>query len=107
MLIAGGADRGLAFGPLIDHLRQRKAPVTVLLVGPAGRRLHSDLQAAGLDGLLATDFEDALGLARARSAVSDVVLLSPGAPSFDEFASYEERSAAFAQGALVAPETAP
>ncbi len=103
-LIAGGADRGLAFDPLVSYLCVVPTPVTVLLVGPAGRRLLEDLQATGLDGHLARDFDDAL--AQARSSTSDVVLLSPGAPSFDEFASYEERSAAFARGALVKPAPA-
>ncbi len=104
-LIVGGADRGLAFAPLIDHLARRAAdsPVDVVAVGPAGARLVDE--AGDLLGpeRLAPSFAAALRHARDNPAGTDVVLLSPGAPSFDEFASYEERAAAFRAAAASSP----
>lgn len=95
VLIAGGADRGLSFAPLIDYLEQRRTPVTVLAIGPAGARLAAE---AGdrVDHLrVVAGFAAAIEAIHQDPSASDVVLLSPGAPSFDEFTSYEERSAAF------------
>nr|WP_278249558.1 UDP-N-acetylmuramoyl-L-alanine--D-glutamate ligase [Nocardioides sp. IC4_145] len=91
VLLAGGADRGLSFAPLVDYLARRDpaAGVSTIAVGPAGARLAREL-----DVRLAPDFATALTWASAPSD-AEVVLLSPGAPSFDEFASFEERSAAF------------
>ncbi|UMG94889.1 UDP-N-acetylmuramoyl-L-alanine--D-glutamate ligase [Nocardioides sp. TF02-7] len=89
-LLVGGADRGLDFTPLTDYLA-RRPDVTVLLVGPAGRRVHDT---AGVGRLFAS-FADAVTWARSGDNPASVVLLSPGAPSFDEFESYEQRSAAF------------
>lgn len=92
VLLAGGADRGLSFAPLVDYLARRDpaAGVSTIAVGPAGARLARELD----DVRLAPDFATALTWASAPSD-AEVVLLSPGAPSFDEFASFEERSAAF------------
>lgn len=104
LLIAGGADRGLSFAPLVNYLAGRAGAdaVTVALVGPAGRRLHTELVDVDVDARLAPDFATALTWAKT-SRDAEVVLLSPGAPSFDEFTSYEERSAAFARAALGGP----
>lgn len=105
LLIAGGADRGVSFAPLVEHLRVQPDPtrISLILVGPAGRRLHADLADAGLESTVAPDFRTAVGWARADNADSDLVLLSPASPSFDEFDSYESRSAAFRAGALDLP----
>lgn len=105
-LILGGADRGLDFGPLLHYLRERTstAPVRVVAIGPAGARW------AGLghpETALAADFAQAMEVARAETEPDGLVLLSPGAPSFDEFRSYEERSVAFRAAAAAAPPPEP
>lgn len=93
-LLLGGADRGLDFEPLRAYLAERPttAPVEVVAVGPAGARWLAE---GGPRTRHAGSFAQALDWIRADPDASDVVLLSPGAPSFDEFADYEERSAAF------------
>lgn len=91
-VLVGGEDRGLDFGPLADHVR-RSDRLTLLLLGPAGARIaaeHPDLPARTFDS-----FADAVAWAGSSENPAGVVLLSPGAPSYDEFTDYTERSAAF------------
>lgn len=97
LLILGGADRGLSFAPLRDYLAARAtgADVHIVAVGPAGARWMEEGGSASGSSRLAGDFSDALRWARNDPDGSHVVMLSPGAPSFDEFASFEERSTAF------------
>lgn len=104
-LLLGGADRGLSFEPLRAYLPRRAghARVDVVALGPAGRRWLAEGGAPGVVTRELGDFASALAALNRpgdASSTSAVVLLSPGAPSFDEFASYEERSAAFRAGAL-------
>ncbi len=102
-LLLGGADRGLSFEPLRDYLSRRSdARVEVIAVGPAGARWMREGGSATIHSRLANSFADAMGWLRDDSH-SDVVLLSPGAPSFDEFTSYEGRSAAFRAAASSNP----
>ena len=97
-LILGGADRGLAFDPLLSYLSRRppSAPVEVIAVGPAGARWLAE---GGPNTRLAPNFAAAMGWVRTEPGGSDIVLLSPGAPSFDEFTSFVGRSAAFRSAA--------
>ncbi|WP_370287686.1 UDP-N-acetylmuramoyl-L-alanine--D-glutamate ligase [Nocardioides sp.] len=104
-LLLGGADRGLSFAPLRAYLPRRAAHarVDVVALGPAGRRWLDEGGAPGVVSRELGDFASTLAALHRRddaSSTSAVVLLSPGAPSFDEFTSYEERSAAFRAGAL-------
>jgi len=103
-LILGGADRGLSFAPLRDYLAARPAdaPVSVVAVGPAGARWVAEAGDATGGAHRAAGFTEALAWIGDDLDGCEVVLLSPGAPSFDEFASYEERSAAFRQAARLA-----
>ena len=96
-LVLGGADRGLSFEPLLSYLSQRApgADVSVIAVGPAGARWMSEGAPAVARSRLAVSFGQAMEWAGKDPTGSDVVLLSPGAPSFDEFTSFEERSAVF------------
>lgn len=97
-VIVGGEDRGLDFAPLLDHVTGRD-DVRLLLIGPAGVRIEAERP--GLGRLFST-FDEAVSWARSTQNRSEVVLLSPGAPSYDEFANYEARSQAFRAAALVA-----
>lgn len=99
-LLLGGADRGLSLEPLRDYLAMRRGgSVEVVAVGPAGERWMREGGSTIAVSRLMDSFADALRWLR-EAPTCDVVLLSPGAPSFDEFASYEERSAAFRAAAL-------
>ncbi|GGD36782.1 UDP-N-acetylmuramoylalanine--D-glutamate ligase [Microbacterium faecale] len=94
VLIAGGAERDVPFAPLIEALARRD-DVDVVAIGPAGARLAAEAEGRFDRIRIARDFADALRRARFVTEPGDVILLSPGAPSFDEFTDYEERSAVF------------
>lgn len=102
-LILGGADRGLPFEPIRRYLATRKpdAAVDVVAVGPAGARWVAE-SATSTGSRPSVSFAQAMERVRSDPSASDVVLLSPGAPSFDEFTSYEQRSEAF-RAAAAAP----
>jgi UDP-N-acetylmuramoylalanine--D-glutamate ligase len=98
-VIVGGADRGLDYQPLLDYLRTR-TDITLVLIGPAGARIAAEWPLPQAGTVFAT-FSEAMSWARSSANPADVVLLSPGAPSFDEFADYEAKSAAFRAAAML------
>jgi UDP-N-acetylmuramoylalanine--D-glutamate ligase len=95
-LIVGGADRGVDYVPLREHLRGRE--LTVLGIPDSGPRILAVLD--GLPGIrteLADDLVEAVHRARTVTPPGGVVLLSPGAPSYGRFRNFEHRSEVFAQ----------
>ncbi|MEN3341606.1 MAG: UDP-N-acetylmuramoylalanine--D-glutamate ligase [Actinomycetota bacterium] len=92
-LILGGSLKGEDFGPFL-----RELPPTVrsiYLVGAASEELARALEAAGRASTCAGDLAHAVVRAAAEAEPGDVVLLSPACASYDQFADYEERGAAF------------
>ncbi len=96
-LILGGHDRGLDWHAFAAAMKT-SAPQAIILNGANRERLHAVLAEAGGDYALhsVAHLTDAVGLARTLLAEGGVVLLSPGAPSFDQFRDYGERGRAFA-----------
>jgi UDP-N-acetylmuramoylalanine--D-glutamate ligase len=88
ILIAGGKDSNLSFEAL-RTLVKRKVK-TLILVGEAKERINRDLGDFSETFLIGT-FEEAVVVAYQKSRIGDIVLLSPGCPSFDMFDSFEER----------------
>ncbi len=99
-LIIGGLDRGLDWTPYMRAF-ESAMPQAVIAIPDNGPRIISTLQNAGLHA--EHGFHQAAGLAEAvelaeKITVSGgVVLLSPGAPSFGQFADYQDRGRQFAR----------
>ena len=88
-LIAGGSEKHSDFAPLAGPVAERcKA---VYLIGETAPRLEQALAPTGVPIDDAKDLQTAFAHARARARQGDIVLLSPGCASYDQYRSYEER----------------
>ena len=96
-MIVGGFDRGVDYSPLADALAARIEPTTVFTMGDAGQRIAEALRRIGPDVVqrAVSTMRDAVVEARASLPDGGVVLLSPAAPSFDQYNNWEERSEDF------------
>jgi len=96
VLIAGGQDRGQDYGALGRALA--RADATLIGVPSTGARLVAAARDAGVARSRATaaaDLAQAVQLAHALAPAGAVVLLSPAAPSFDNYRDFEERGERF------------
>jgi UDP-N-acetylmuramoylalanine--D-glutamate ligase len=103
VLIAGGRDKGVDLGDLPRVVAERV--IAAVLIGESGSALGEQFAAAGLrhvEGASSLEAAVARADALAREALSvaagggpATVLLSPAAASFDMFADYAARGAAF------------
>ncbi len=93
-LIAGGFDRGVDYIPLAVALAGRAKPTVVLTMGDAGARIAEALLQLrpDIEQHAVTSMREAVALGRRWLTTGGVVLLSPGAPSFDRYRNWEERS---------------
>jgi UDP-N-acetylmuramoylalanine-D-glutamate ligase len=97
VLIAGGQDRGQDFAELADALAARAA--ALIGVPSTGPRLVAAARGAGIERAVeAADLAEAVALARSllRGGGGGVALLSPAAPSYDNYRNFEERGDRFA-----------
>ncbi|MEJ3750531.1 UDP-N-acetylmuramoyl-L-alanine--D-glutamate ligase [Actinomycetes bacterium KLBMP 9797] len=93
-VIVGGADRGVDYTPLRDHVAD--LALTVIGIPDSGPRIIEALK--GLPAVrteLADDLESAVRLARELTPAGGAVLLSPAAPSYGRYRNFEHRSEAF------------
>lgn len=102
VLMLGGRDKNLPWGDLAKLIHERVDHVVVF--GEAGEMIQKTIQAvageSGVDVRRAQTLKEAVTLAAEVSSAGDVVLLSPGGTSFDEFKDFEERGAAFRKWVL-------
>jgi UDP-N-acetylmuramoyl-L-alanine---L-glutamate ligase len=95
--ILGGHERGVDWSVVAGALAER--PPHLLVVQGANRaRILEALRTAGVGCPMHEAADLGSAMARARDALPDggTVLLSPGAPSFDQFRDYTERGRRFA-----------
>jgi UDP-N-acetylmuramoylalanine--D-glutamate ligase len=108
-LIAGGFDRGVDYEDLAEALSVRVPFTSLVTIGNAGLRISAAVhqRSPHLTQRTASTMQEAVELARASLEIEGVVLLSPGAPSFDLYHNWEERSADFTRivRSLISPAT--
>jgi UDP-N-acetylmuramoylalanine--D-glutamate ligase len=104
----GGHDRGLDWSDFAAAMRARP-PAVVVTMGANGPGIHARLApvageggfllrgADGLEQAVAAAREALAAAGRPGSAGRDVLLLSPGAPSFGAYRDYVERGRHFAR----------
>jgi UDP-N-acetylmuramoyl-L-alanine---L-glutamate ligase len=97
-LIAGGFDRGVDYRSLARALARRVPATHLFALGPAGARLATLVAAETTTPVEnASSMLDAVTRAAAALDRGGVVLFSPGAPSFDAYRDWLERSEDFAR----------
>jgi UDP-N-acetylmuramoylalanine--D-glutamate ligase len=96
-VIVGGHDRGLDWSPFVQSVATREA-LRIVTQGANGPRIAAALRAARSSAPLGDvdKLDDAIEMARTITPRGGAVLLSPGAPSFDQFHDYAERGRHFA-----------
>lgn len=97
-VLVGGFERGLDWRAFAEHVRAQP-PHAVITMGANGPRIAALLRKAGGACRLVetTDVEAAVARARELAPTGGVVLLSPGAPSFDQYHDYAARGRHFAE----------
>ena len=98
-LLIGGFDRGVDYVPLAQAIATRTRPTMLLSMGPAGKRIVEETLKINSE-IAHTSFESmdvALIAGTEFLGTSGVILLSPGAPSFDRYLNWEERSSDFSR----------
>lgn len=100
ILLVGGLDRGLDWSTAIDAMRAA-CPAAVICLPDSGAAIAAAMAARGLAparGIhVVVDLEAGMACAKGLAGTGDLVLLSPGAPSFPRFRDYAERGLRFAQ----------
>ena len=103
VLIAGGSERDQDYSELARTLAARGEATHLVLLPDTGSRIADAAASQGFGGdrmSTAGDMREATRLAAARVEPGGVVLLSPAAPSFSQYANFEERGDDFATLAL-------
>ena len=96
-LLLGGMDRGIDYQPLADYLNGNPVP-HLLFTGKAGERMMQMMEGISTGSKARySSMEEAFGYIDHHAKKGDVVLLSPAAPSYDQYRNFEERGSIFKQ----------
>jgi UDP-N-acetylmuramoylalanine--D-glutamate ligase len=92
-LIFGGQGKGQDFAPLAGAVQ--RGCRAVYLIGEDAPAIERSLSAAGVVPRICGELDRALAAAAAAAVPGEVVLLSPGCASFDQFDDFEARGESF------------
>ncbi|MFL2983550.1 MAG: UDP-N-acetylmuramoyl-L-alanine--D-glutamate ligase [Candidatus Neomarinimicrobiota bacterium] len=89
ILILGGYNKGTNFRLLLPHIKSNNVKY-IIAYGDAGEHINTVLGDA-VRSRRVSDLNSAVKLAQSKAAPGDIVLLSPGCASYDQFENFEER----------------
>ena len=92
-LLVGGFDRHQDYGVLLSYVRENADKITLITLPITGDAVAQ--QADDLDVIRAKSVSDGVQKAKSVVKAGDVVLLSPGAPSYHAYKNFEERGEDF------------
>jgi UDP-N-acetylmuramoylalanine--D-glutamate ligase len=97
-VLVGGYDRGVDWAPFVDAVRAAP-PHAIVCMGANGPRIDAALHAGNVACPVVRVDTLAAAVAEARTLTppGGVILMSPGAPSFDQFKDYADRGRHFAE----------
>ncbi|QNK03835.1 UDP-N-acetylmuramoyl-L-alanine--D-glutamate ligase [Dyella telluris] len=95
-VIVGGHDRGLDWSEFVAEMKAH-APHAIIAQGANGPRIARVLREGGVAVEETGDLAAAVARARTLTPAGGTILLSPGAPSFDQFHDYADRGRHFAE----------
>ena len=95
VVLVGGRDRRQDYGPLARHLEAGSAVAGLVAMPANGPAVLDAVRATGVRAEMARDLADAVARARAMVPAGGAVLLSPGAPTGDDFRDFGVRGDAF------------
>ena len=98
VLICGGYDRGIRYDELAAAIAEQSNIKKVVLIGETRQKLAEALRNHSFHKTLILDskqMSDVVKAATQDAAAGDVVLLSPGCPSFDMFNDFTDRGERF------------
>lgn len=96
VLIMGGSEKGLDYTSVFESIKNSKSVKNVVITGSNSNSMMFYASKANLDGVIAVKgFDNAIKTAYKLANKNEIVLLSPGTASFDEFNSFEERGERF------------
>ncbi|MDR0915440.1 MAG: UDP-N-acetylmuramoyl-L-alanine--D-glutamate ligase [Endomicrobium sp.] len=102
ILIMGGHDKGISYTSLRNLIKQKVK--AVLLIGNAAKKIEKDLKGTTIL-IHVYNIQNAVYKAFNIAVKNDIVLLSPGCASFDQFENFEERGRIFKQFVLQLSKT--
>jgi UDP-N-acetylmuramoylalanine--D-glutamate ligase len=95
-LLVGGEERGVNYSGLTKHLRERQPLAHLITIPSNGKRIASEYETLHADQVHhASDLEEAVLIAASIAKQGSTIVLSPGAPSYDHFKNFEQKSATF------------
>jgi len=91
-LILGGKDKGAEFSQLLPHAQNKVKEI--IAYGQAGDKISAALRdAVKLEQV--SSLKEAVEICNLNAEPGDIILLSPGCASFDQFTNFEERGKVF------------
>lgn len=107
-LLLGGLAKAGSWEPLMTLMSEKQSHLKrSICFGKDGNLLASHCRRHALPYVQAKSLQEAVSLAAGQSSSQDIVLLSPGCASFDQFSDFEERGNVFKSLVRSLPREAP